>query len=141
MRDSRVKVIRSLPVDTSNIAPEKLKKVRDEVAAQIALEREKATLEAYKKELIRQERSKYDPSEELEEVTIELPKFAPYILLGENIYHDGTTVEVTRSVAQSLREIMYNVNLHNRLSRNPRDIDYKTTNQSYVSAATGFTRI
>lgn len=129
--------IRELPADVSGIPDEKLAKIKAEVKNVVRAERERAVLESYKRQLLREERAKFDPSHELVEVEIKLPLFAPYIMIEGTIYHDGDVVEVTLATAQFLRELMYNANLHDRASKNPREHNYPATRRSVISPYSG----
>jgi hypothetical protein len=106
------------------------KKAKDRIDA----DRKKDAEERHLEELIRQERAKYDPDEELVSVMIDLPAFTSSMLIDGVYYNHGEVVEVTKNVASSLREQMSYCWVHERLSGNPNMREYKPVKEDSMSA-------
>jgi|SRR5215469_17780527 len=110
--------------------------IRKRAREQVAEAKKKAATEAYLKAAMKEEEREYEPKEALEDFTVDLAEYAPYIAINNTMYFHGVTYEVPCSVARSLAEIAQATWRHerewregkSRLSLNPlrRQMSMKT---------------
>lgn len=123
------------PVDTSVLTEAEIAAVKKEAAKQVDVERKKAVIKSYHEQVLAEERAKFDPKEEMEDILIDLPGYTTYMLINGVYYNHGTVANVPRHVGKSIREYMWNAWNHERVSGNPNMKDYKSVSQSNFSAA------
>lgn len=78
------------------------KKAREHVRK---LRKEKAIDEAFKR-AVKEEEREYEPSEQLVDITIDLPKYAAFVRLDHVVYYHGLVYEVPNSKAMTIMDIM-----------------------------------
>lgn len=66
--------------------------------------REKA-IDAYFAAAVKEEEREYDPTEQMEDFTIDLPEYTPMIKINNMGYYHGCTYEVPYSVARTMADI------------------------------------
>jgi hypothetical protein len=79
--------------------------IRERARKEVAETRKKDATEAYLKAAIREEQREFDPVEQLEDFTVDLADYAPYIAINNTLYFHGVTYEVPNSLARCLAEI------------------------------------
>lgn len=79
--------------------------IRERARKEVAEARKTAATEAYLKAAIREEEREYEPHEQLEDFTVDLADYAPYIAINNTLYFHGVTYEVPYSLARCMAEI------------------------------------
>ena len=76
-------------------------RAREHVAAK---RKEKAIDEAFKAALVEEERA-YEPADQIVDIMIDLPKYAPFVRLDHVVYYHGLIYEVPRNKALTILDI------------------------------------
>src|ERR1700752_1395693 len=122
------------PVDKSLVTADEHARLLKEAKAAIEAERHAAAEEAVRKEYMAQERAKFDPTEEMVQLTIDIPAFDNRILVDGVPHYHGEVVKVTRKAADSLREQMGRMWELEKTSGNPNLSQYKPVKEDSFSA-------
>ncbi len=89
--------------------------IRAKARAHVDEQRKKKAVDAFYDQYVKAEENKFDPNEQMVELTIELGDYAPCIAInGAMQYYHGVTYRVPRSVALSLNDIMWQTQQHQR---------------------------
>jgi hypothetical protein len=123
-----------LSVDKTLITEEARERIRKEAEVKISDERRLAAEDALREEMLAEERAKFDPTEEMERVTIDIPAYSDKILIDGVAYYHGEVVPVTRKTAASIREHMGRMWELERTSGNPNISHYKPVKEDSFSA-------
>jgi len=87
------------------LSPEEKEAAREKARDQVAKSRKDKALEAYLAAAIREEEREYEPQEQMEDFTVDLAEYAPYIAINNVMYFHGVTYEVPYSQARSMAEL------------------------------------
>ena len=93
-------------VDTSILAPEKIKEIQAKAKANVEKERQRAAEAQLLEELELEERRASGVIEKLEDVTIDLAPYADRLMIDGKILFNGQTKTVKASEAEVIREMM-----------------------------------
>jgi len=96
------------------LTDEEKAEIRKRAREQVAESRKKDATEAYLKAAIREEQREYEPQEVLEDFTVDLAEYAPYIAINGSLYFHGVTYEVPYSQARCMAEIQQATWRHER---------------------------
>jgi len=88
--------------------------IRERARKEVLEARKKDATEAYLKAAIREEQREFEPQEALEDFTVDLAEYAPYIAINNTLYFHGVTYEVPYSVARCMAEIQQATWRHER---------------------------
>jgi hypothetical protein len=124
------------------LSPTDLAKLREEVQTEIKKEQTASALLEVRKVIKQQEQHKLAPKQELVMLTIDVPAAADGLLIDGVQYLHGTTVEVPKHMAASMREAMQNAWFAEKLAGNPNMKNYIPPRTSTFSAlSVGISRI
>ena len=93
-------------VDTSILAPEKIKELQAKAKANVEKERQRAAESQMLEELELEERRANGSVETLEDITIDLAPYADRLMIDGKILFQGQTKTVKASEADVIREMM-----------------------------------
>lgn len=93
-------------VDTSILAPEKIKEIQAKAKANVEKERQRAAEAQLLEELELEERRANGSIEKTEDVTIDLAPYADRLMIDGKILFNGQTKTVKASEAEVIREMM-----------------------------------
>jgi len=97
------------------LSDEEKEQTRVRAKAHVDELRKKNALDAYFNAMVSQENARWDPNEELLDITIELGEYSPCITInGMNSYYHGVTYTVPRSLHAVLMDISWQTQQHQR---------------------------
>lgn len=88
--------------------------IRERARKEVLESKKKDATDAYLKAAMAEERREYEPHEALEDFTVDLAEYAPYIAINHTLYFHGVTYEVPASLARCLAEIQQATWRHER---------------------------
>jgi hypothetical protein len=89
----------------SLLTDEDKQEARDRAREHVSKARKTSELDAYFKAQVREEERSYEPKDQLEDFTVDLPEYAPMIVINNIGYYHGCTYEVPHHMRISLMDI------------------------------------
>jgi cytochrome c-type biogenesis protein CcmH/NrfG len=96
----------SKPIEEKLFNEQEMEAIRREAEEAVLKDQKAKAKKALLEEAKREARSKIDPEEEIIEVVITLPRFAPFIAIDGTQYHHGNTYKVPRKQYNTICDIM-----------------------------------
>lgn len=87
------------------LSPEEREEVRDRARKHVAEARKKKEVDAYFAAQVRVEEVSYEPTQQLEDFTVDLPEYTPMIKINNVGYFHGCTYEVPYNLARSMADL------------------------------------
>ena len=109
----------------------------------VAKTRKEKAIDAYFEAAVREEQREYEPTEVIEDFTVELPEYVFMIKINNVGYYHGVTYEVPYSQARAMADIQWSAwqhqneidgkSRHGDLARRPRHINLSPGNPNGVT--------
>ena len=127
----------------SLLTDEEKEQTRKRAAEHVLEARKKKATDEYFTAVVKEEEREYEPTEQIEDFYVELPDYAPYIMINSVQYYHGLVYEVPYSKARSMADLQWSAwqhqneidgkSRHGDLVRRPRHMSLSPTNPNGVT--------
>lgn len=111
--------------------------IKKDAAETVAKERHAAAVREASAIALDEERAKFDPALEMTDVLIDLPAFAPSLMIDFRYFHHGHVAHVSKPAAASIKEQMSRMWEQEVVMGSPNAKAYKPVRNYDLSAKTG----
>ena len=123
--------------DMGLLTDEDMDLIKKDAAETVAKERHAAAVREASAIALDEERAKFDPALEMTDVLIDLPAFAPSLMIDFRYFHHGHVAHVSKPAAASIKEQMSRMWEQEVVMGSPNAKAYKTVRNYDLSAKTG----
>ena len=123
--------------DMGLLTDEDMALIKKDAADTVAKERHAAAVREASAIALDEERAKFDPALEMTDVLIDLPAFAPSLMIDFRYFHHGHVAHVSKPAAASIKEQMSRMWEQEVVMGSPNAKAYKPVRNYDLSAKTG----